>query len=458
MLPIAACNKGSNETAKPPTTTEGQTSPVGQTPAVTESGKPTAKKEGKTTIVISAFTDDGWVAQAKRKYEALHSDVVIQIMPYMPSDSTVVSTNDFTKFFMVLNTELLSGKGPDIIDISYQSPGNWVNKGLLVNLSELMAADPDFNQSQLFENIVEASKSNGNLYVMPLSFQLRSLLVGDGDAIQKAGVRIDDDSWTWNDFIAAAEKLMGEKKYKYAFGGAPAELLLSLQIRADYKRWVDTAQRQAHFQSDAFIELLKQTKEMYDRQIAAPPEQLRGSEKPKMYFMNAGVFSFDSYLTVRSAYPNGKLYRMPHAPEERKGVAFAATDALAITANSSVIEEAWDFIKFALSEEMQYTPEIPAQYANFPINKIAYDRWMKDIRNAGKAGSIELMNGSKVKVTDQDIQDFESLIAKASTLFADDDKVLNMIYEEAPAYFEGQKSAEAVAKLIQNRVMTYLNE
>ncbi len=39
-----------------------------------------------------------------------------------------------------------------------------------------------------------------------------------------------------------------------------------------------------------------------------------------------------------------------------------------------------------------------------------------------------------------------------------EEKLYDIIREEAQAYFDGQKSAEDVAALIQNRVQTYLDE
>ncbi|EFU41114.1 extracellular solute-binding protein family 1 [Paenibacillus vortex V453] len=38
------------------------------------------------------------------------------------------------------------------------------------------------------------------------------------------------------------------------------------------------------------------------------------------------------------------------------------------------------------------------------------------------------------------------------------DKVRDIIVQDAVAYFTGQKSADDVARLIQNKVTTYLNE
>ncbi|MFD0693703.1 hypothetical protein ACFQZT_06310 [Paenibacillus sp. GCM10027628] len=49
-------------------------------------------------------------------------------------------------------------------------------------------------------------------------------------------------------------------------------------------------------------------------------------------------------------------------------------------------------------------------------------------------------------------------ISDASLLITPMNKVQTIIAEEAKAYFTGQKSADDVAKLIQNRVTTYINE
>ncbi|MNW02119.1 hypothetical protein D3C71_1978580 [compost metagenome] len=61
-------------------------------------------------------------------------------------------------------------------------------------------------------------------------------------------------------------------------------------------------------------------------------------------------------------------------------------------------------------------------------------------------------------MTDRHYDELKQLIQSASSLAKADDKMLSMIEEESKTYFSGQKSAEEVAKLIQNRVTTYLNE
>ena len=121
-----------------------------------------------------------------------------------------------------------------------------------------------------------------------------------------------------------------------------------------------------------------------------------------------------------------------------------------------------------MTEEMQSSPN----FYGFPINKTAYRKQVDELRKSIKNGSLpveqnymmtdqdgnEIKMPSTVKVTDQDFDNLEKLVSGANTLSISDSKVEEIAYEEAKAYFSGQKSADEVAKLIQNRVTTYLNE
>ena len=60
--------------------------------------------------------------------------------------------------------------------------------------------------------------------------------------------------------------------------------------------------------------------------------------------------------------------------------------------------------------------------------------------------------------TEKDIADLNKLIEGITRYDGADREILKIILEEADPFFKGRKPAEEVAKLIQNRVNTYLNE
>jgi len=61
-------------------------------------------------------------------------------------------------------------------------------------------------------------------------------------------------------------------------------------------------------------------------------------------------------------------------------------------------------------------------------------------------------------MTTEEIQEMENFLFALDQPIVYDENLMNIIREEAAAYFEGQKSAEEVAKIIQSRVKIYVNE
>ena len=61
-------------------------------------------------------------------------------------------------------------------------------------------------------------------------------------------------------------------------------------------------------------------------------------------------------------------------------------------------------------------------------------------------------------VTQEQVDDFKTLIDGATPGGAYDTDIQEIIQDEAGAYFAGDKTADEVAKLIQNRVSIYLGE
>ncbi len=61
-------------------------------------------------------------------------------------------------------------------------------------------------------------------------------------------------------------------------------------------------------------------------------------------------------------------------------------------------------------------------------------------------------------LTQEQVDDFKAMIDGASVAGNYDSDIMDIINEEAEAYFSGDKSAEDVAALIQNRVGIYLGE
>ena len=76
-------------------------------------------------------------------------------------------------------------------------------------------------------------------------------------------------------------------------------------------------------------------------------------------------------------------------------------------------------------------------------------------------GYYVFSNDETVKMkplSQDDVRKIYDYVLSIKTLNNGNYEVENIIKEEASAFFSGQKTAEEVAELIQNRVTTYLNE
>lgn len=406
------------------------------------------EQNGKKIVVLSVLEADPMYSLAEKKYEEQHPDVDIQIKEYSGGEGSN-QEGDVEKYVKTTNTELMSGKGADLIalDVSGLSVEKYVDKQLLVNLSELMEQDPSFDSNLYEMNILDGAKMRGGLYSLPLRFFLDSLM-GDKKAIEQSGVKFDDSTWTWGEFTEVGKRLAASGGHTYSMGNTPPELMLNILFIDNYTRIVHEEKRPASFDTNAFVELMEQVKKMYEDKVVTDAEVNAGD----YFFAPALILSPEDYFVGPAMfYEQGKIYRKPLAAGQQTGVTFLTHKKLGLNRNSNVQAEAWDFLKFLLSEEMQTMPGLQG----FSLNKKVNERTFKDLE---EKGAIESPMGSAILVQKADIDMIKQMLADAITPQKNESKIQQIIEEEAKAYFSGQKSAQAVADLVANRVTTYLNE
>ena len=73
----------------------------------------------------------------------------------------------------------------------------------------------------------------------------------------------------------------------------------------------------------------------------------------------------------------------------------------------------------------------------------------------GYIGNVEYHIG---ELTQEQADAFRDYVNSAAVAGSYDEDIMNIITEEAAAYFAGDKTADEVADLIQNRVTIYLGE
>ncbi|PRX64590.1 multiple sugar transport system substrate-binding protein [Cohnella sp. SGD-V74] len=421
-------------------------------------GETEKNKGGKKTIVLATGGSSDYFKEAKKKYEDRHPDITIQLKDYRGEGK--LDESEYDKIVTKMNTELLSGKGAaDLIVLDFLPVGKYVNKKMLVDLSEMMEQDSSFQKEQYYSNIWDNSKLNGGLYSMPLHFYMDFFWV-DEEAVSKTGVNIDDKTWTFDQFIDTTKELIKKGSYPHGLLGISKTGALELLFQDNYAAFVDEAGRKANFDSDLFVRLLEQVNTLFDEQVMTENyEGLQG------YFdFRASIRSIEDYFTYPVMFHGtGKLYQKPIAEGQQTGTYFTTGYNVGIYSNSAVKKEAWDFIKFLLSDEMQGSKNRQDQnrsYLMFPMNKATLEGQLKELLKEGTV-KFEDMDGKvkTVNITEAGLSIFKQRIAAANKpLHQTPSQISEILFEEAKAFFNKQKSAEDAAKLIQSRVGIYLNE
>ncbi len=116
---------------------------------------------------------------------------------------------DWTDYEQTMRSYLLSGKSPDIVDISVIYRNSMIEEGLLMDLMPF-ARESGFDFDLYFQNQFEGLLKEGALYGIPSGALLMGVFINK-DLFQEAGVEIPspnwNDTWTWEEFAEAARTI-----------------------------------------------------------------------------------------------------------------------------------------------------------------------------------------------------------------------------------------------------------
>lgn len=413
--------------------------------------KPVEKK----VINLSAHFSDRWLESAVSAFQSEHPDIEIKIKDYKAAfygggDTVEEANKREEEFVKTLNTELMTGKGPDIVYFAGLPYRKYIDKNMFANLSELMEKDGKFNKAELNSNILDALEYKGGLYVIPINYQFE-LMVANKSILDKENIKIDDMNWIWDDFMQIAEKVTKDTNNdgtidQYAIAGRGNGIYSYLFNNSKY---VDLDKKTASFDSKDFINLLGTCKAFNDKKLFFKADDwqqiLDMTSRGGIVFSSASFPSFGMAKYYKDSVFSGDIYmlRMPsdNAAGSRK-IEFGLGNMFAINSNSKFRDEAWEFMKVLLSKKMQSSPELQN---GFPINNEA-------LKESAKF-SVDIL-----KMPQESIDVINKLLSDVGEYQYDDGKISDIISAEVNNFFSGNKSAEETAKNIQSKVTTALNE
>lgn len=431
------------------------------------------------TLTISVGHLNATLEYAINKFENEHSDIVINVENYNTvswiktdmtyEESLQAEKEGFQKkydFIQKLNTQILTGKGPDIIEIDSMPYRKYADMNLLLDFNELMGEDSDFDKDLYYTNVFEAMEYKNKLYTIPLTVNYPAFMTNTA-FLKEYSIEFDDNNWTWDDFLDISKKVMIDtnkdgKDDMYSLPTTVPQSIFKYLINSSTKNFIDHKNKKAYFTSKEFVEILKMCKTMSSEDITNPEVTEFQSDSGGFVFLPYSISDFPMF------YGNGLLntdeisfYRFP--PLNRELYSFSPAYMYGINSNTKHKEEAWEFIKFLLSEEVQSYERL----YGIPINKSARQNKLEYRFKEAKDYMNEFgdLYGYKVSIPEKyenqiknNIEKLNKIVPKLNNCNTYDIQVLKILNDETENFFNGNKSAEETSEIIQRKVEMYLNE
>jgi multiple sugar transport system substrate-binding protein len=152
---------------------------------------------GTTTITYMNFSaNDGHEADLAKIVSAFEKD--------NPGIKVQVETVPYADYFTKLQTAVAGGTASDAFELNYENFVTYARNGSLAELSGVDGSDYK-------PSLLEAFQQDGKQVGLPESFS-NVVLFYNKDLFEAAGVGTPTADWTWQDEMAAAEKLTDKKK------------------------------------------------------------------------------------------------------------------------------------------------------------------------------------------------------------------------------------------------------
>lgn len=357
---------------------------------------------------------------AIQSFNRSQNDYQIELICYYPK------SGDIEAAMAQMNAELLTGDPPDLYALNGMNIGAMENTGLLLDLHTLMDADSSFSAEGYYENIWELFETGGKLYEFLPDFSLAGL-TGPKSVL---GERI---GWTLDDLEEYTEEPLVSHSSNSDF--------LHGCIRYGDLGLIDTEHKTCRFDSDEMLSLLSLCDKL--------PDERRGSGLMQESWLSS------IYIWQQLREEAGEDIVCTGYPSETEtGPAVNAFYAFAVSASTENQEGAWEFLKYLLRDNQQ---EIYA-WSYFPVKKAVLEAQLEKAQLPTTDQNSPFYGSDSEPLTEADAVYLQSLIGSASRRAMPYTDILDIVVEESEPYFSGDKTAEAVADIIQNRVSIYLAE
>lgn len=355
---------------------------------------------------------------------------------------TVKNYADCSDPQMLLNADIASQKGPDLVEMTHFS-AELVSNEKCQDIMAYLEKDESLSPDKLLSAPLELMKSDGHLLSIMPSFYIITL-------------------------VCATQELQGTEIGSYcdllALGTGQKSLLGMSCSKQQLLNYAFTQNRR-NFSAEEISALLQLASTLPEDAERGRSDILNGErifEIAKISYplvSNASVQDLTGVAEERLYFgPNISMPGLPVAGDCCPVITPA--QELIIPESADNKEGAWEFIKFVLSARYQlsygsYKNGIPLSKSAFDAGLTGAEDWIETYGGKVQAN----FGGSDYVITDdRDSRQFSELINSVGAILRGEDEIYHMAYSIANEYFSGNKSLSQASMDIASRLKIYFEE
>jgi len=340
-----------------------------------------------------------------------------------------------------LLNELIAGNGPDII---YVSRGDFLvmaQKGLFMDISELIGEE---ELDRLLPGVLELGKVDERLYGLPVSITACSYLIADETW--------SGNTWDIHDMLGLIREGKLDGSVTYVNSGtqfAPLAAVMMLLRLSYHETWlIDWEIKKCCFNEDTFIELLNALKE------GGEPREAEGwlDQGRRMAYIDISSGDFVSEFGVREELEHGHYVGFPTG--NSCGNYLDTQGILAINAKTTKKDEVRELLSCLYEADIQKRNWVYVRQAALPVIKLTQ-------MNVTIEEGITYFEGTEiVELSDgrTTLDAAEEFLESCVAAPMQEAEIENILREELGGFFQGAKDARKTAEVIQSRVQLLINE
>ncbi len=417
----------------------------------------------KTSLVLGCQYLNGDMKKRVIDFNKSNTNYRIAIKDY----SSYNTMEDYSLAASQMNNDIISGKMPDFMAIDTSMDiSSWANKGLLADVGELIANDAQLSSVEFLQNVWDAFSINDKLYMVVPSFNVQTMTA-------RKDVVGDRTGWTMSEFV---EFMKTQEEGVKPFGDDMLrDSLLHYIMTYCGGDFVDVNTGKCNFDSPEFVAMLeyantfpKEYPEEYWNEYDWTLTQSQYREKKAVLQYTYISRIQDLVYTLHGQLGSEAAFVGYPGISGNSSVIQPGSNMFVLSAKSKNLEGAWEFVRYYLTDEYQSSDEM----YQLPVSKTAFEAqaqkatekpyWINE--ETGEKEEYDYtywMNEEEIILepfSQAEVDEICQFIYSVNKRSYYNQDIINIVNEEAASYFEGQKSAQEVASLIQNRVQLYVDE